>query len=166
MLEHCCGDLLPFSHNSISEVGDWCWLGTQICPSDFQMVKRNSSLQRIFFSFSFHCSRVQWQQALHHSSRHLALHMVSLGLCAAAWPWKPVSWSSRRTVHVLMLLPEAVWYSVVSDATEDRSFYALRASALGCPVLWACVVAYHFTLVAPRCFHFYNNSTYSWPVQL
>ena len=23
MLEHCCGDLLPFSHKSISEVGQW-----------------------------------------------------------------------------------------------------------------------------------------------
>jgi hypothetical protein len=56
--------------------------------------------------------------------------MVILGLCAAAWPWKPISWSSRRTVLVLtvlvlMFLPEAVWNSVVSVATGNRRF--LRA---------------------------------------
>jgi hypothetical protein len=32
----------------------------------------------------FHCSRVQWRRALQHSSRRLALRMVTLGLCAAA----------------------------------------------------------------------------------
>jgi hypothetical protein len=42
------------------------------------MVKRDSSLQRT----RFHCSRVQWRQALHHSSQCLALCMVILGLCA------------------------------------------------------------------------------------
>ena len=25
MMEHCCRDLLPFSHKNISEVGHWCW---------------------------------------------------------------------------------------------------------------------------------------------
>ena len=202
MLEHCCGDLLPFSHISISEVGHccwaiwpgsqsafqfipkvfdgvevralcrsvklihtdldkpflngprfeqwalWCWnrkgpspnccykiwstessrmslyavvlifpfigtkgpspnhekqpqtiipppptsvLGirqTQISLLDCQMVKRDSSLQRK----RFHCSRVQWWRALHHSSRRLALHMLILGLCAAARPWKPLNY--------------------------------------------------------------------------
>jgi hypothetical protein len=39
---------------------------------------------------------------------------------------KPISWSSRRTVIVLTLLPEAVWNSVVSVATEDKLF--LRAA--------------------------------------
>uniref|UniRef100_A0A4W5MM73 Family with sequence similarity 180 member A n=1 Tax=Hucho hucho TaxID=62062 RepID=A0A4W5MM73_9TELE len=47
-----------------------------IRPSDCQMVKRDSSLQRT----RFYCSRVQWRQALHHSSRRLALRMVILGL--------------------------------------------------------------------------------------
>ena len=101
------------------------------------MVKRDSSLQRTHF----HCFRVQWRRALHHSGRCLALHVVILGLCAAARPWKLISWSSWRTALVLMLLPEAVRNSVGSVATEDRRF--LRASALGGPVLWACV-AYHF----------------------
>ena len=41
---------------------------------DCQMVKRDSPLQRMHF----HCSRVQWWQALHHSSRHLALSIVDL----------------------------------------------------------------------------------------
>ena len=43
-------------------------------------------------------------------------------LGAAARPWKPISWSSRWTVLELTLLPEAVWNSVVSVATEDRRF--------------------------------------------
>ena len=55
---------------------------TQIHLSDCQMVKRDSSLQRM----RFHCSRVQWWRALRHSSRHLALCMVILGLCVAARP--------------------------------------------------------------------------------
>ena len=103
----------------------------------FVWVKWDSSLQ----TTRFHCYRVQWRRTLHHSSRRLALHMMILGLCAAAWPLKPISWSSWRTVIVLTLLPEAVWNSVMSVATEDRRF--LRASAHGGPVLWACV-AYHF----------------------
>jgi hypothetical protein len=28
----------------------------------------------------FHCSRVHWRRALHHSSQRMALHMVILGL--------------------------------------------------------------------------------------
>lgn len=36
---------------------------------------------------------------------------------------------------VLMLLPEAVGNSVVNDATEDRRFYVLHASALSDPPL-------------------------------
>ena len=110
MLEHCCGDL--FSHKSRSEVGYWCWAirpGSQsvfqfipkvfICqtqnrPSDYQIVKRDSSLQ----TTRFYCSRVQWHWALHHSSRRLALSMVILGLCAAARPWKHISWSSQWTL--------------------------------------------------------------------
>jgi hypothetical protein len=97
-------------------------LQTQICLSDCQMVKHDSSLQRK----CFHCSRVQWRLALRHSSQRLALSMVILALCTAAQQWKPISWSSRRTVLVLMLLPVVVWNSVVSVATEDRRF--LRAT--------------------------------------
>jgi hypothetical protein len=36
---------------------------------------------------------------LHHSSRRLALRMVILTLCAAARPWKPISWSTRQTAY-------------------------------------------------------------------
>ena len=64
------------------------------------MVKRDSSLQRT----RFHCSRVQWRQSLYHSNRRLALLMVILGLCAAARPWKTISWSSWRAVLVLTLV--------------------------------------------------------------
>jgi hypothetical protein len=47
----------------------------------------------------------------------LALHMVMLGLCVAARAWKP-----RQTFLVLTSLPEAVWNSVGSVATEDSRF--------------------------------------------
>jgi hypothetical protein len=115
------------------------------------MVKCDSSLQRTHF----HCSRVQWQWALHHSSRRLALRIVIFGLCATQ-PWKPISWSSRQTAIVLMLIPEAVWNLVVSVATEDRQFIratwfsTLRSrsvSLCGLPLRgWA--------VVAPRHVHF------------
>ena len=83
---------------------------------------------------------VQWRQALHHSSRHLALRMVILGLCAAARPWKPISWSTRWTVLVLTLLPEAVWNSVVSVATKDRRF--LRVTHFSTLMWMFCVFAH------------------------
>ena len=110
---------------------------TQISPSNCQMVWCDSSLQRM----RFRCSRVQWRRALHHSHLRLVLRIVILCLCAVARPWKPISWSFQRTVLVLTLLPEAVWNSVVSVATEDRWFWCTTAP--GSPVLWACV-AYHF----------------------
>jgi hypothetical protein len=69
---------------------------------------------------------------------------------------KPISCSHRRTVHVLTLLPEAVWNSVVSVATKDRWFlrdmyFSTRrshsVSLCGLPLCgWAGV--------APRRFHF------------
>jgi hypothetical protein len=71
------------------------------------MVKRDSSLQRTHF----HCSRVQWRWALHHSSQR----MVIFCLCVAAGPWKPISWNSQLTV----------WNSVVSYALQHSvSFLA------------------------------------------
>jgi hypothetical protein len=71
------------------------------------------------------------------------------------WPWKHFSWNSRLTV-VLTSLPEAVWNSVLSVATEDRRFlcsmrfrtrWSRSVSLGGLPLCgWA--------VVAPRCFHF------------
>jgi hypothetical protein len=119
--------------------GRWCSPGirqTQIRPPDCQMVKRDSSLQRT----RFHFSRVQWLRALHHSNWRSVLRTVYLGLCTGALQLKPISWSSRQTVIVLTF-PEAVWNSLVSVTSKDRRF--LRATALGGPVLWTCVV-YHF----------------------
>lgn len=45
----------------------------------------------------FHCSRIQWQRALHHFVRCLALNLVMRGLHTAAQPWKPIAWSSRHS---------------------------------------------------------------------
>ena len=116
------------------------------------MVKRDASLQRTRFP----CSRVHSWRALNHSSRRLALRMVILGLCAAARPWKPISWSSRLTVIVLTWLPEAVWNTVVSVATEDRQFLhatcfstqrSRSVNLCGLPLRgWAVVAPSHFHL--------------------
>jgi hypothetical protein len=121
------------------------------------MVKRDFSLQRP----CFHCSRVQRQGALHHFSRRLALRMVILGLCAAARPWKPISWSSWRTVIVdeqflCWLCSRGSLELVVSVATDVRQFVctmrfstqrSLSVSLCGLPRRgWA--------VVAPRCLHF------------
>jgi hypothetical protein len=96
----------------------------------------------------FHCTKVQRRRVLHHSSRHLALRMVSLGLCVAARPWKPIWWSSRRTVFELMFLPEAVWNLVVSVATEDRQ------SLQSCSVCLCDLPLRGWAIVAHRRFHF------------
>jgi hypothetical protein len=105
---------------------------------------------------SFPLLRFQWQRALHHSSRCMAMSMVILGLGEAALPWKPISWSYRWTVIVLTFLHEAVWNSVVSVAKEDRWFlcatcFSIRqshsVSMCGQPLCsWA--------VVDPRSFHF------------
>jgi hypothetical protein len=91
------------------------------------MVRHDSSLQRM----RFHCSRVQWWQALYHFSQHMVLGMVIQGLCAAARQWKPISWSSQW-VLVRTLRPEAVWNSVL----QGPNCYTLHVLALGGPVPW------------------------------
>ena len=103
---------------------------------------------------SFHCSRVQWQRALHHSNRRLALCLVMLGLCAAAQTWKLISWSSRWTVIVPTLLPEAV--GNLSVATEDRWFLcAMRLSTQQSRPVSFCGRPFRgWAVVAPRRIHF------------
>ena len=71
---------------------------TQTHPSDCQMEKRDSSLQRTHI----HCSRVQWWCALQNCSQSLALHLLMYGLDAGAGPWKPIPWSSLHTVLELI----------------------------------------------------------------
>ena len=88
---------------------------TQTHPSDCQMEKRNSSLQRM----RLYCSRVQWQRALHHCIRRFALHLLMYGLDAAAQPWKTIPWSSLCTVLKLIWKPHEVWRSVTMDSEES-----------------------------------------------
>jgi hypothetical protein len=40
MLEHFCGDLLSFSHDSISEVRHWCWRIRPGSQSVFQFMSK------------------------------------------------------------------------------------------------------------------------------
>ncbi|CAI9613314.1 unnamed protein product, partial [Staurois parvus] len=54
---------------------------TQTCPSDSQTEKRDWPIQRT----CLHCSRVQWQHALHHGIRRFALRLVIM-LCHFTWP--------------------------------------------------------------------------------
>ena len=84
---------------------------TQIHPLDCQTVK--SSLQRT----SFHCSRIQWWQALHHSSRRLALHMVILGM------WNPFHEAPNEQFLCWRCFQMQFWNSVVRVTTEDRWFF-------------------------------------------
>ena len=68
-----------------------------------QMEKRDPSLQRTH---------------LHYIQR-FALHLVMYGLDAAYWPWKPIPWSSLRTVLELIWRPHEVWRSVAIDSAES-----------------------------------------------
>ena len=82
----------------------YCFLGnlqTQTYPSDWQMEKHNSSLQRT----CIHCSRVEWRRAFYHCIQRFALHLLIYSLDAAAWSWKPIPWSSLCTVLELIWRP-------------------------------------------------------------
>ena len=72
-----------------------------------------------------------------------------VGLCVAAQPWKPIS-------CFVTLLPEAVWNSVMSVATDDRPFYhAMRfGTRLSHSVNLCGLLRRGWAVVAPRCFHF------------
>ena len=76
---------------------------------------------------------------------------------------KPISWSSRRTVLGQTLLPEAVWNSVVSVATEDRQFlYNTRCSTWRfCSVSLCGLPIRGWAVVAPRHFHFTTTAQLS-----
>ena len=69
---------------------------TQTHPSDCQMEKRDSSLQRT----RLHCSRVQWRRALHHCIRRFALHLVHV--------WFGCSCSATET-HSMKLSTRCSW---------------------------------------------------------
>jgi hypothetical protein len=118
----------------------------------------------------FVCRTARWWSVIHHSRKRISTAPESngselyitpadawlcLGLCVAARPWKPISWSCRRTVIVLKLLPEAVWNSVVSVATENRRFLHITCfSTWGSRSVSLCGLPLRgWAVVAPRCFH-------------
>ena len=55
-----------------------------------------------------------------HILHRCALHLVMYGLAAAARPWKPIPWSSLRSVPELIWRPHEVWRSVAIDSAESR----------------------------------------------
>lgn len=97
-------------HNPPVRQGTFSWRPPN---SDSQMENHDSPLQRT----RFHCSRVQrWLYALYHRIRRFALHSVMYVLEAAAGPWKPIPWSSVRTV-----LLKATWsLEVCSDWLKNQ----------------------------------------------
>ena len=117
---------------------------TQICLSDCQMVKRNSSLQRNHF----HRSSVQWRWALHHSSRCLALHMVILGLCAVSLHGNPFQEAPDEQFLCWVLQPRtdiflrALCFSPRQSRSVSLCGLTLRS--------WAVVTprSFHFTITA------------------
>ena len=88
---------------------------TQTSPSDCQMERRDSSLQRT----GLHCSRVQWRRALHHCNRSFALHLLMYVFDAVARPWKPIPWSFLCTI--LELIKNSDMKFVATDYT---TYYA------------------------------------------
>ena len=111
---------------------------SQTRPSDCQMEKRDSSLQRT----RLHCSRVQWWRALHHCIQRFALHLLMYSLDAAARPWKPIPWSS---LHCSWANLKATW------SLEVCSDWLCRKLATSAPqrlsIHWPALsfyVAYHF----------------------
>ena len=111
---------------------------------------------------------VQWWRALLHSSQRLAL--VILGLCEAARPWKPISWSFQQTVTVLTLLPKAIWNLKVIVATENRRVMQICVNKRDIYALWSSAVVWPTTSWLSRScsstFPLHNNSTCSWPGKL
>ncbi len=104
--------------------------------------KHDSSLHRT----CFHCSRVQWPCALHHSIRRLALYLVIWSLRVAAWPWKSIS---RR-----YFMPVDVWNSSAMEPVE--SWW------LGDPTLWHYMVfRFVHELILNISTVLSNNTTYS-----
>ena len=103
-----------------------------------------------------HCSRVQWQRALHHCIQHFALHLLMSGLDATARPWKPIPWSS---LHCSWINLKAAWsLEVCSDwlcrklatSAHYEPQHPLTRSVILCgrPLLgWVAVVPNRFHFV-------------------
>ena len=109
---------------------------TQTRPSDCQMEKRDSSLQRT----RLQCSWVQLCCALHHCVWHFALHLLMYGLDAAARPWKPIPWSFLHTVLELIWRLHEVWRSVAIDSSGScrplREYYICSVKKYTMPLGW------------------------------
>ena len=88
---------------------------------------------------------------------HFALYLLMYGLDADARPWKPIPWSSLRTVLELIWRPHEVWRSVAIDSAESwRLLSTMRLSIRwprsiilrGLPLCgWVAVVPNHFHFV-------------------
>ncbi len=69
----------------------------------------------------FHCSRVQLCFIPLHLMLDVVLNDVRL---AFAWQWKPIPWSSHKTVFMLILIPSLeVWNSSAMNQQSIGNFY-------------------------------------------
>ena len=102
-----------------------------------------------------HCSIVQWQRALPHSSQRLALRMVILNLCVAARPLKPIFMKRQTNNSCSDIDPETVWNSVV----KTDYLYPLQHSAVTfCELVWP--TSSRLSRCSSETFPLHNNSTY------
>ena len=97
---------------------------------------------------------VQWRWALHHFSQHPALHMVILGLFAAALPWKPISWSSRTNSYCVDLASRGS-LEISSECCNRGHTVFMRFSTRWSRSVSLCDLPLRCgAVVAPRRFHF------------
>jgi hypothetical protein len=109
MLEHSCGDLLPFSHKSISDVGHWCWVnrpGSQLAFKFIPKVFNGVEVRAL-------CSPVKFF--------HTYLNKLFL--------YRPTF------VHggVVMLKQERAFPKLLPQSSTEWSRMSLYAVALRCP---------------------------------
>ena len=86
-------------------------------PSDCQIPIRDSSLHKI----CLHYLGVQWLCSLHQFNRCVACWWCSVYMQLSGFR-KLNSWSSRRTVLVLVVFPDALWNSVCILPTYDMRY--------------------------------------------
>ena len=145
MLEHCCGDLLPFSHKSISEVGHWCWgdqawlaVGIPIHPKGVRWGSGQSS--------------VQASQVLPHRSRQTI--PVWTSLCARGYCHAETGKGLPQTVPTTL---EVLWGGAgLAKKFKDLS-KKWKSEEMGARVSWYSLPTAYFANLCVCSKHFIDD---------